>query len=209
MTPNQIYNKLNIMPSIREHQKTVAAIALKICESLSKEVNTEVIVSTCLLHDLGNILKGTKNFAPIGEEEKWEKIKEETREKYGETPEEATINMIKTLNLKNEDNILEYLSWVGAKNLEKRSMEDLKDLEHVIAPYSDMRVSPSGVVTIEERLEEARKRYNFIDDKADEIRESFKRMEITIFQFSWMTSSEIDNQTVKPYLKKIENFEIL
>ncbi len=208
LTPNEIYEKLNIMPSIREHQKTVAAISLKICDSLSKKVNSDLIVTTCLLHDLGNILKGTKNFAPKGEEEYWEKVKEETKVKYGESTDEATVNMIKSLKLSNEDLILEHLSWIGGRNLSNKTNEDLKNLEFVIAPYADSRVSPEGVVSIEERIKEAMSRHNFINDKSEEIMQTLKRTEITVFQYSWMTPSEINNKTINPYLRRIEDFKI-
>ncbi|MCA9380970.1 HD domain-containing protein [Candidatus Dojkabacteria bacterium] len=209
MSIDQIYKDLKIMPSLQKHQKIVAAIAWKICDSLSTKVDTHTIVSTCLLHDLGNIVKGSSDqFAPKGEEEYWQKVETETKEKFGEHASIATVAMIKSLNLENEEKILEYLSWVGAKSLSTRSEEELKNLEFVIAPYADSRVAPNGIVSIDGRIEEAKERYHFKDDQSGPILKSMKRMEVTIFARSWMTADEIKFDTIEPYLRKLDDFDI-
>ncbi|MCA9387134.1 hypothetical protein KC669_03815 [Candidatus Dojkabacteria bacterium] len=209
MNITKIYTDLKIMPTLQIHHRLVAAIAWKICDSLSTKVDTKTIISTCLLHDLGNIVKGSSDqFAPKGEEQYWEEVANETREKYGDRASMATVAMIKSLNLKNEQKILEYLSWVGAKSLSTRSEEELKNLEFVIAPYADSRVEPNGIVSIEGRIAEAKERYHFLEDKSGPILNAMKRMEVTIFSRSWMTAEEIKFETVEPYLRKLDDFDI-
>lgn len=209
MKIEEIYKKFKINPALEKHQKLVAAITLKICDSLSRKVDTKNIVTAALLHDLGNIVKGdVSNFVPAEDLDYWLEVQNETKGQYGDNATEATVKMIKDLNLREEEKVLEYLSWVGGSNLTHRDMDDFKDLEHVILPYADGKVGPSGIVSIEERMEEANKRSKFKNHDPERVRAAINRMEITIFTFSWMTKDEITEKTVEPYLKRVEDWEV-
>ena len=53
-----IYAKYKIPPQLQTHQLRVAAVAKTICEHLwPKLSDMRTIISTCLVHDMGNIIK--------------------------------------------------------------------------------------------------------------------------------------------------------
>ena len=68
MTILEIYEKYKIMPQLQEHQLRVASVAKTICDHLLVPVHTDHVVSVCLLHDMGNILKfDLQKFPQFGE----------------------------------------------------------------------------------------------------------------------------------------------
>ncbi len=54
---SEIYEEYKIMPNLREHQLRVAAVAAQICDNFNKPLNKKEIITACLLHDMGNIIK--------------------------------------------------------------------------------------------------------------------------------------------------------
>ena len=53
----EIYDEYKIMPNLREHMFRVAGVASLICDNLEESLSKKEIISACLLHDLGNIVK--------------------------------------------------------------------------------------------------------------------------------------------------------
>ena len=94
-----IYDKYQILPILREHQLRVAAVAKMLCLNLKKPVKTEQVVLACLFHDMGNIIKfDLKSFPefyePLGVAY-WQKVKEDFIIKYGHDEHEANIAISK------------------------------------------------------------------------------------------------------------------
>jgi 5'-deoxynucleotidase YfbR-like HD superfamily hydrolase len=52
------------MRNLQLHQLRVAAVGQIICESIPDFDETEEVVTTCLLHDMGNIIKFDLNYFP-------------------------------------------------------------------------------------------------------------------------------------------------
>ena len=75
------------MPNLREHQLRVASVAAQICDNFFEPLNKKDIVTACLLHDMGNIIKFNLNYFPelIKPEgiEYWQKVQNEYKKKYG------------------------------------------------------------------------------------------------------------------------------
>ncbi len=57
MTIQQLYEKYEIMPNLQLHMYRVAAVAKMICDHFQKPINKQEVIITCLLHDIGNIIK--------------------------------------------------------------------------------------------------------------------------------------------------------
>lgn len=205
----EIYKKYKIAPHLQEHQLRVAAVAWKICESLTIEVDTDTIVITCLLHDLGNILKSKEDpFVPVEQRDYWSHVYDETKEKFGDNPDTATINMIKDLNPKDLKKIMKHMEWIGAHNFLEIHPDDFGALQYIIPVYSDARVAPHGLVSIEERLEEAKNRRKFIEDKSEEIEDVLELIERVIFVKSWLTPKDLDDLSIMPYLEKFKDYDV-
>src|SRR3989344_2472976 len=95
MKITEIYEKYKIPPNLQLHQLRVAGVASIICDNFDKPLDKGSIITTCLLHDMGNILKFNFDIFPeefYGKQGRayWEKVKQEFKEKYGEDEHKAT-----------------------------------------------------------------------------------------------------------------------
>ena len=81
MNISEIYEKYQIMPQLQNHMYRVAGVASVICNNFSKPVDKNSVVSACLLHDMGNIIKSDLNLFPEYLNEKglsyWKNLKKE------------------------------------------------------------------------------------------------------------------------------------
>ena len=171
MTIHEIYNHYNIMRNLQEHQLRVSAVAQLICISMTGvRVDTANIISACLLHDMGNLIKFKLELFPEFLKPKgldyWSNVQRDFIEKYGTDEHEATIKIAeeilpKTYNVKrvtqediqknpqnNKVRIVDILHSIGFSNGKK------------IAAYADMRVAPNCVTSMEARLDEGRRRFS-------------------------------------------------
>ena len=186
---SDFYKEYKIMQSLQLHQLRVAAVAMQICDSLSIEVDKKTIVIACVLHDMGNIVKF--NFAhfpdffkPEGIEY-WKGIKDEFTEKYGASDHEATVGIVRELGI--SERIVELISQNRFNNLCLTQNGD--DWALKILKYADMRVSPKGVLSYDERMEEANDRYknnpdNVTEKERQELVSCGKKIEDQIFSVS-------------------------
>lgn len=208
---NEIYYKYKIIPSIIKHQKLVAAVAWQICDELDISKNeSEIIVKTCLLHDMGNILKRTSNKFLPKDGTDWEKYMLEFSNKYGENHDIATLSIIKELGIKDKEKILKKLEWIGASNILSKDFEEIENIEiiNLIAPYADVRVAPDGIVSIDQRIKEAKARNSFIKDETNKIKKYYRKIEERIFSFSKIKPNNIDKTSINKYLKKVDRIEL-
>lgn len=152
----------------------VAAVAKQICDTSTVALDTDAIVSGCLVHDMGNLIKAKMDsfpefFAPEGAEY-WQQVKDEMIATYGSNVHVATIAMVKDLQL--DDLSYKYFMAIGSEATER--VHQSGNLGEKIATYSDMRVGPFGIVSLNERMNDMRTRY--LDRGTD----SFKATEIDL-----------------------------
>jgi len=154
-----IYRDYNIMWQLQAHQLRVAAVAQQICQSLDIPVDTHSIVSACLLHDMGNIIKFNLEYFPEFNQpqgiEYWRQIQNEYIEKYGLNEHHATLEIAGELGC--TDSVKKIINAIDPLHLEKYG--DQLSLEEKISLYADNRVTPHGIVSLKERSEEAFHRY--------------------------------------------------
>ena len=76
--------------------------------------------------------------------------------------------------------------------------------------YADMRVSPYGVVSLEERMKEAKNRYKLESPSEEEERERLiecgREIEKQIFAKCKIKPEDINNETVTPLIPILKNF---
>ncbi|MFA5751040.1 MAG: HD domain-containing protein [Candidatus Paceibacterota bacterium] len=214
----EIYEKYDIMPNLKDHMLRVGAVAYLICENiepslLNKEEKSDII-EVCLLHDMGNIVKSDFSLLPPIKDssknvEYWKKKKEEYIKKYGEDDHEATMKILKEIGRR--DNIIHS----SDKNRFSLVCDNLNDTDFKIKiiQYSDFRVGPFGVLSFEERMEEAKERYKnrpeFLGgDSREKLINCGLEIEKQIFLKCKIKPEDINDITVAPIIKELENFEI-
>lgn len=169
MNAAELYEELDTLPSVREHQARVAAVVLALqrhWRADAPHVDWEDAVAAALVHDLGNIVKARLD-TPIGQEilgpvecerlEYWEGVKESTINQYGRDEDTVTRALCEKAGV--PERVTTLASHVGfAYGSETVHGEDwtLK-----VVAYADRVVGPFGVLTFEERLHEAADRYGF------------------------------------------------
>jgi putative nucleotidyltransferase with HDIG domain len=209
----EIYKEYKIMPNLVQHQVRVAAVAMQICESIDLEVEKENIIKACLLHDMGNIIKFKLDQFPdfLSPEglEYWEKVKYDYILKYGNSEHQASRDIATELGV--SDKIIELLDCIDSTSVEIIKMED--DFTKKICIYADNRVTPFGIVSIEERSLEAKERYKnhphaFNEEKRIFFIQNMNLIENQIFSHCKIKSEDIDDESIKKYLDLIIDYSI-
>ncbi|MFW5703170.1 MAG: HD domain-containing protein, partial [Candidatus Dojkabacteria bacterium] len=115
MTIQQAYVKFQIMPSLQLHQLRVGAVAKLILEHSPGKLERGEIITACLLHDMGNIIKFDLDLLPqfLLPEGKayWQGVKTDFIKKYGSDEHEATVKIAKELDV--SDKTLVLMSNIG------------------------------------------------------------------------------------------------
>ena len=201
-TIRQIYDDYKIMPILQEHQLRVAAVGKLICKSLNNPVDIDGVVQACLFHDMGNIIKFDLTYFPESVEPEglayWQDVKNSYIAKYGPSEHAATAAIARELGL--SDNVLHYLDQIGFSHLKETVA--VMAIEPKICAYADMRVGPHGVILIEERLIDGRKRYEGRADRAmvsdffDQLAESLRETEKQIFSVANIKPEDINDASI-------------
>ncbi|MDD5357495.1 MAG: HD domain-containing protein [Candidatus Pacebacteria bacterium] len=215
MEISAIYKKYKIIPFLQIHMYRVAGVALYICQNLKEKIPTGNVISACLLHDMGNILKFDFTIFPeVFEPEGisyWQKVKTEFSQKYGEDEHTATLAIAKEIGVSQKT--YEYLLSIGFSKIAQTFASS--DLGKYIPTYADMRVSPHGVVSIEERLAEGHKRYAnskrpFVGKEFfEENKARLYEMEKDIFSKTTIAPESITPEAIYPLLGDLKNFNIV
>lgn len=141
MDISQIYQKFSVPPNLAQHMQAVAKVVEIIKDNWTgPEVKWEDLEKMALLHDLGNIVK----------------FKEPSKDqasmiaKYGTDDHEATRLMLTEINFPEE--LIEIILNKSFGNSVAISQSDNWMLK--ILYYADLRVLPSGIGTLDQRLED-------------------------------------------------------
>jgi len=214
MKITEIYKKYKIPPNLELHQLRVAAVAKIICDNFEKKLDKNSIITACLLHDMGNILKFNFDifdddfYAPKGRNY-WKRVQQEFRKKYGDDEYGAAEEILSELGIKESICKLNaHIQFSQAGTLIESSNFGKK-----IRFYSDCRVSPFSVVSLEERMEEGSKRYalqkgKYNEDEFNLLANHAKTLENQIFKRSKIKPSDITDENVNPLVEELKDFEI-
>jgi hypothetical protein len=208
-----IYKEYKIMPNLVMHQIRVAAVAMQICESLDIEIDKESIVKACLLHDMGNIIKFKLDHFPEWSDPEgidyWAKVKEEYILKYGNNEHQSSHTIAQELGVASY--IIDLINCIDSSIIKNIDMGN--DLNQKICMYSDNRVSPYGIVSIEEHSLDAKERYKnhphaFIEEKRLIFMGNLYSIEKQIFSHTKIKPEDINDESVKNYLEKLKDYSI-
>ena len=211
---SDIYQEYKIPPNLQRHMLWVAAVAVMICDNFDEPLPKEDIVTACLLHDMGNIVKYDMSIFPELLEpegpEYWKQIQVEFWNKYGKDDHQANLKIAKELGT--SPNVIKLIDHIGFHNycfLSRGNNFDLK-----ITTYTDTRVDPHGVVSYDDRMEEARKRYQnregyiFEEEERQKLVACGKEVEKQIFAKCKIKPEDINKEAVKPIIESLKDFVI-
>lgn len=214
MKIKQIYQKYQIMPQLELHMMRVASVASLICDSLELVIDKDNIISACLLHDMGNILKFNLSLFPEFLKPKglayWQKVKADFQSRYGNDEHIATYQIVKELKVSNR--VYELVSNFGFANFEK--VYTTNDMSIKICTYSDHRVSPFGIMPLKAKISEGNKRFQ-ANKPGSHDQQFFEQMckfaqltEEQIFKKSSINPEQVNDHSIAPYLQNLKDFEI-
>jgi HD domain len=216
-----IYKKYQIMPQLAEHQLRVAAVGDLICKhitltpTLSQRERKDVVLA-CLLHDMGNILKfdlsKTKSVLNLEIDVGfWQKVKEEYRQKYGDDEHQAALKIAREAGATGK--VIELIDCIGFDN--GGTNAETKDFSKKICAYSDMRVGPKGVISLEERMADLRVRYDNkfhmmggSEEKRTKFENGLREIEQQIFEHCSIKPEDITEAAIADKKERLKGFKI-
>jgi hypothetical protein len=213
MLISEIYDEYKVMSNLQTHMYRVAAVGQLISQNMNVPLEGANIVSACLLHDIGNIIKFNLDLFPEFLEPEglayWQHVKKEYIEKYGTDEHLATYTIVGEIGAPKR--VLELVAAVGFSKAELNMKSD--DINKKICAYADMRVSPHGVCTLEERAKEGKIRYKVDQNAAwrdshDRLVISLKEIEKQIFAECSIKPEEITDASIHPLLTQFEHFDV-
>ena len=205
----EIYNKYHIPENLQMHMLRVAACTNLILDNwIGKAIDRKAITRVSLLHDMGNMVK-------ISEEEIRDKdfieLRKKYYEKYGTNDHE--INMVIGKEEGLTDKELEILDGKRSRKNEQTAKSDNYEIK--ICAYCDQRVAPDGVVSLKERLEDAKRRYKdrplsvwSNEEKANQLIKCALEIEEQIMKYCKLEPGDINNQSIQIYIDRLKEYEI-
>jgi len=216
-TTQEIYEAYRIMPSLQLHQLRVAAVAKLLCQSFESNVDEHSVVLACLFHDMGNIIKSDLRYFPQFVEpegfEYWNGVKQQFIAKYGAEHHEANIAIAKEIGLPAAS--VAVMNGVGFSQL--KDVLQSESLERQIAQYADIRVGPHGILSLHERLEEGRKRYNstrtersYYESEGDfeKLAEIAEELEKKLFSGISIAPEDLHDEAVAPLIDELRKYAV-
>ncbi len=201
------------MPNLRLHQLRVAAVAEVILDSLTIPINKKDVLTACLLHDMGNIIKFHLNYFPEFNQPEglnyWQTVQSEYLNKYGPDEHLATVLIARELPVC--ANIVELIDSVEPSLIEQNRLTE--DFRKKICIYADNRVSPYKIVSILERNKEALERYkdhphSFNKESGICFNQHLEEIERQIFAISTLRPEQITDEMIMPRIEALKNFNL-
>jgi len=161
----EIHAKYPVPKNLKRHMTLVAGVSEQIANSFQIPIDAKTLVAAALIHDLGNIIKMKLfdseliNLLDKEDQKNLKQFQEKQKEfikLYGDNAEEANLLIAKEIEAPH--NLIELIS-PGTITLHNGKAIISADIMRQILLYSDLRVAPQGVVSLNERLNEYAKRY--------------------------------------------------
>lgn len=204
--------------NLQVHQLRVASVAKQICDAFGNEnisIDTHSVVTACLLHDMGNIIKFDLSYFPEFVEPEgldyWQNVKNQFIGKYGNNEHLATDAIAKEVGL--SEKVLSMLELTGFSKV----LQVLNDnsTEKKICNYADMRVGPFGILSIDQRAKDgearhARKTSVTKNDRTDfgEVVKGLAKLEQQIFTNLKIKPGDINNQSIEKIIEELKNWQL-
>ena len=204
----EIYNQYHLPENLQMHMLRVTACTNLILDNWTgKSIDREAITRVSLLHDMGNMVKIPEE----GQDREFIEIRRKYFEKYGTN--DHAINMLIGKNLGLSKKELEILNGKRSRKNEQTAKSDNYEIK--ICAYCDQRVAPDGVVSLRERLEDAKIRYKdkplsvwSNEEKANQLIKLALEIEEQVMRYCKLKPEDINNQSIQTYIDRLKEYEI-
>ena len=204
----KIYNQYHLPENLQMHMLRVAACTNLILDNwMGKTIDRKAITRVSLLHDMGNMVKIPEE----GQDREFIEIRRKYFEEYGTNDHEINMEIGKNLGLTNKE--LEILDGKRSRKNEQTAKSDNYEIK--ICAYCDQRVAPDGVVSLKERLEDAKIRYKdkplsvwSNEEKANQLIKLALEIEKQVMRYCKLKPEDINNQSIQTYIDRLKEYEI-
>lgn len=218
-TPVEIYEEYRIPPWLQMHQLRVAAVGRLLAERIPGAAVGDVVL-TGLFHDMGNILKfdlspsgplaglmGVENISH------WQQVQDDFARVYGSDEHVATLAIAAEIGLSNP--VIDCMRGISFSHMEHIWKEGPIELQ--ISEYADMRVGPSGILPLRERVADLKKRSRrrWAEGHAKDMEEKFDsstalliRIEERLFKNMPLRPEGINDAAVVPVIEELKSYPI-
>ncbi len=207
-----IWEHLNVLPNVREHQARVAGIICVLRDNWKPngiEVDWDDAIAAALMHDVGNIAKAdlTTIFSqqllgPLECEriDFWLQTQAELRARFGNDEYKITCGLMRSISL--PERLITLITSAGFSNNQETLAS--KDWERKLLAQADHCVGPFSVLTLHERLSEGAKRYGYPDSSSDmssAVRAAYD-LSAQVQQQVSLPLDDITDELVNPYVRR-------
>lgn len=213
MLVRDIYEKYQVPPWLQLHQVRVAAVGKTVAAAHTMPVDVELVVSTCLLHDIGAIVKFDFNESFLADlvnpndQKHWESVQARMRERYGVTEHKATEAILRELGAERERDVFQGTGLTRLFDIIHRGSVELQ-----IVQYADTRVGPRGIMSIGARMEDARVRYagkgHEWFERLDQYRVQSLELERAVLTNTGLEPETITDTAIAPLIEQLWDYEI-
>ncbi len=210
VTAQSLYDRFSVPPNLQEHMLRVAAVAEIIagrCAGVTVDFSS--LMSACLLHDLGNIVKFEIDKYPhyLGAEvvrrDYWEGVQRDMIERYGTDDHAVTAVMLEEAGIP-----VVVRRLIDSKSFPHAiEIADGTDWTRKIFLYSDLRVAPLGIVSLDERLDEALARLEKYRGRAD-LADAARRIESQLASVSSPLLTDADSGVIDSRIPELRKFPL-
>jgi hypothetical protein len=210
----EVYKKFEVMPQLQEHMLRVAAVGQAVCQASPLPINQSNVIEACLLHDLGNIIKfDLTKFPEFLEPEgldHWKNVQNDFFARYGFDEHVATLMMAKDIGVKPE--VYALVKAIGFNEFMTEVNLEKPWYELWACEYADMRVTPTGVVSLGQRVadleERYGKKYHHPDHvaKRQQFHEIMKHVESELFAKTTIKPSDINDSSIASSVIALKNY---
>lgn len=219
MKITSIYEKYGLMDSLCTHMLNVAGLTCYLLEKLDLRSEDDLTyIKGALLHDIGKMVSFKIGLIPGSlaghTHDYWTAKQNNLKKQYGIDPETATKNILDELNV-NEDvrHVATTIGFIFGKRV-----LDSGNMQHMVACYSDQRISPFGIAPLTYRMQEGRIHFrannNIIDEGNEELvkwekySNAFILMEKLLFAKSTLNPDHITDKDLVYYIELVAELEL-
>ncbi len=204
-----IYKKYHLPENLQMHMLRVASCANLILDNWTgSEINRKAIIRVSLMHDMGNLVKIPENFS---KDEGFKQTRKKYFEKYGTNDHEINLEIGRIEGL--TDFEIEILD--GKRSRKNEETLKCDSYERKICAYCDQRVAPDGVVSLKERLDDAKVRYKnkplsawSSEEKAKHLTDCALGIEKQIMVNCSIKPEYINDANISKYIEILKDYEI-
>jgi hypothetical protein len=206
-----IYEQCKIPENLQLHMLRVAAVGKIICDHSSiQSIDSNLIIKTLLLHDMGNIIKfNFSNTSMFSQEDRakvdsYKTTQAEFMRKYGNDADVATIQIIKEIT--SDERIIELCKNCHGEMAHKYVNGEFWNER--ISYYADMRSGLNGILSVDQRFDDLKNRYPDELEKLEDYHIACKKIEARIQDMCGQDLQMLDDAMLESEFDALKRVEI-